>query len=245
MRRRSDTGRPRSTRRTLGLIVARGGSKGIPGKNIRELLGRPLLAYTAEAAAGATSLERTVLSTDSREIADVAETLGVEVPFIRPAALARDDTPTLPVVQHALQELLRAGARYDAVCLLQPTHPLRRAQLVDRCVERLWSSGADSVFTVTPVPHAFNPHWVYLSDDEGSLTISTGGREPIPRRQELPPAFAREGSVYVTRSDVVRNGSLYGRSSKGVVVSPGDSVNLDSESDWREAERRLSSRAST
>lgn len=235
--------RRRNAFETLGLIVARGGSKGIPGKNIRELDGRPLIAHAAEAAREAARLSRIVLSTDSPEIADIAEDLGIEVPFLRPAELARDATPTLPVVQHALQALLQAGARYDAVCLLQPTHPLRTAALIDRCVEKLRTSGADSVFTVTPVPHSFHPNWVYLSDEEGRLEIATGGREPVPRRQELPPAFAREGSVYVTRAEVIRRGSLYGESSQGVVVSPGDSVNLDTEADWEEAERRLAERA--
>lgn len=232
----------KTKRKTLGLIVARGGSKGIPGKNIRELAGRPLIAHTADVARRSSTLDRVVLSTDSREIADLAESFGIEVPFLRPAELARDDTPTLPVVQHALHVLVQAGSRYDAVCLLQPTHPLRTVEMIDRCVDKLWHSGADSVFTVMPVPHSFNPHWVYLSDDEGRLVIATGAREPIPRRQELPPAFAREGSVYVTRTEVIRRGSLYGKTSKGVVVSPGDSVNLDTEADWREAELRLAAR---
>ncbi|MGH9901714.1 MAG: cytidylyltransferase domain-containing protein, partial [Pyrinomonadaceae bacterium] len=106
--------------RVLGLIPARGGSKGVPRKNIRALCGKPLLQYTAEAALSARSLARVILSTEDAEIADVGRRCGLEVPFVRPAELAEDTTPMLPVVQHALAQMEKDGESFDAVCLLQP-----------------------------------------------------------------------------------------------------------------------------
>lgn len=225
--------------RVLGLVPARGGSKGIPRKNVRDLGGRPLLAWTAEAALGARRLSRVVLSTDDPEIAEIGRRCALEVPFLRPAELALDETPTLPVVRHALLELEKTGGRFDAVCLLQPTSPLRRAADVDACVDLLQSTGADAVISVRPVPAEHNPHWVYLPGGEGFLRLATGEAEPIPRRQDLPPAFHRDGMVYVTRRDVVIEGnSLYGRR-VAAYVAPGSyrSINLDTPEDWARAER--------
>jgi len=228
----------------LGLIPARSGSKGVPGKNIRQLFGRPLLAYTAEAALASKRLARVLLSTDDPAIADVGRKWGVDVPFLRPAALARDDTPTLPVVLHAMEWCVQSGCTYDAVCLLQPTHPLRRAWHIDLCIDMLESSGADSVVTVLPVPHEHHPHWVYYQTEDKSLVLSTGESAPTPRRQDLPRAYHREGSIYVTRWDVVWTGrSLYGRRTVGFEMSATDSVNIDTLDDWLLAERMMRERA--
>src|SRR6266542_734123 len=128
--------------RVLGIITARGGSKGIPRKNIRVLAGKPLLQYTAEAALGAKRLSRVILSTEDEEIAEVGRRCGIEVPFMRPLELAQDDTPTLPVLQHAVRTLEGAGVRYDAICLLQPTVPLRPSHAIDACIQLLSESGA-------------------------------------------------------------------------------------------------------
>lgn len=222
--------------RVLGVVTARGGSKGIPGKNLRPLGGRPLLAWTAEAALAARRLSRVVLTTDDDKIAEVGRACGLEVPFLRPAELARDDTPTLPVLQHAVAELER-GDRFDAVCLLQPTSPFRRAGDIDGCIELLQSAGLDAVVSVLPVPPEHNPHWVYFRDGDGLLRLATGEEQPIPRRQELPPAFHRDGAVYVTRRDVLMEGnSLYGKRLGGFLVGS-RSVNLDTPADWERAER--------
>jgi CMP-N,N'-diacetyllegionaminic acid synthase len=230
--------------RVLGLIPARGGSKGIPGKNVRLLGGRPLLAWTAEAALASRRLSRVVLSTDDEGIAEAGRRCGLEVPFLRPAGLARDDTPTLPVVRHALETLEPAGHRFDAVCLLQPTSPFRRAGDIDACIAMLEERGLDAVVSVLPVPAEHNPCWVYFEDGAGLLRLATGEEQPIPRRQELPPAFHRDGSVYVTRRDVVMSGlggSLYGRRLGGYVM-PDPGVNLDTPDDWERAERRIAER---
>ena len=230
-------------RTVLGLIPARGGSKGILRKNIRLLRGKPLLQYTAEAAFAARRLSHVALSTDDEEIAQVGRACGLDVPFVRPAELARDATPALPVVQHALRWFEARGTRFDAVCLLQPTNPLRRASDIDGCIELLDESGADAVITMLPVPREYNPHWVFFQSPDGSVRLSTGERAPIARRQDLPPALHREGSVYVTRSRVVLDeSSLYGDRTMGYVLRPEDSVNIDDPDDWARAESLLSIR---
>lgn len=226
--------------RVLGVIPARGGSKGIPKKNIALLCGKPLLQYTAEAALAAKRLSRVVLSTDDPEIADVGRHCGLDVPFMRPPELARDDTPTLPVLIDAVSRLEQTGQRYDAICLLQPTNPLRRGEDIDGCVALLESSGADAVVTVLPVPETYNPHWVYLEGPDGTLCLSTGEPAPIPRRQLLPPAFHRDGSVYATRRDVLmEQQSLYGKRLKGYPMDASRHINLDSLEDWARAECML------
>jgi CMP-N-acetylneuraminic acid synthetase len=225
--------------RVLGLIPARGGSKGVPRKNIRLLGGKPLLQWTAEAALGAKCLARVVLSTEDEEIAAVGRDCGLDVPFMRPMELADDATPTLPVVQHALRTLEASGETFDAVCLLQPTSPFRSTGDIEACVALLASTGAASVVTVLPVPAEHNPHWVYFADPNGELRLSTGEAQPIPRRQSLPPAWHREGSVYVTRSAVVLEGSLYGAPTLGYAVDASKSVNIDDMEDFERAGRMV------
>lgn len=226
--------------RVLGLVTARGGSKGVPRKNIREMNGKPLLAYTAEAAFDARSLSRVVLSTDDDAIAEVGRNWGMDVPFIRPGSLAQDTTPSIDVVIHAIAELEKAGDGFDAVCLLQPTNPLRRAEDIDACVELLVTSKADTVLSILPVPNEYNPKWVYWRSQAGSLSLVTGDNEPVPRRQELPPAYHRDGSVYVTRTSVIRErGTLYGDAVLGYEMRPEFSSNIDTEEDWCRVEKRL------
>ena len=195
--------------RVLGLIPARGGSKGVPRKNIRILSGKPLLQYTAEAALNATYLDRVILSTEDEEISTVGKACGLDVPFLRPSDLAQDTTPTLPVVQHALRWLISHGEVYDAVCLLQPSSPLRSSRMIDICIEIFINTMADCVFTMLPVPKRYNPHWVYFQDKDGYLYLCTGENDPIPNRQSLPSAYHREGSIYVSRTkNILENNSL-------------------------------------
>lgn len=226
--------------RVLGIIPARGGSKGVPRKNIRPLCGKPLLAYSIESAAKAKLLTRTILSTEDPEIAEVGRQLGVDVPFLRPSELAEDASPTFDVVRHAMATLENEGDRYDAVCILQPTNPLRRCEDIDNCIVVLASTGADSVISVLPVPKTYNPHWVYWKSGDGKMVLAAGENEPITRRQDLPPAFHRDGSVYVTRRSVLlERGSLYGLDTRGYEVDPDYSVNIDTLDDWKYAESLL------
>jgi CMP-N,N'-diacetyllegionaminic acid synthase len=229
--------------RVLGLIAARGGSKGLPRKNIRLLCGKPLLEYTAESALSARRLSRVILTTDDEEIAEVGRRCGLDVPFMRPVELAADDTPTLPVVQHAIGWMEAHGVYVDAICQLQPTNPLRRPEDIDACIESLERSGADAVMTILPIPAEYNPHWAYFRGENGELHLCTGEATPIPQRQKLPPSFHREGSVYVTRRDVVmKENSLYGKRVIGHLVDGDQTVNIDGPEDWERAEAILSSR---
>jgi len=185
-------------------------------------------------------LARVVLSTEDSEIAEVARGCGVDVPFIRPRGLAADDTPTLAVVLHALLTLEKMGDWFDAVCLLQPTSPLRRSADIDASIELLETSHADSVVSVQRVPQEYNPHWVYFRCSDGSLRLSTGEIAPIPRRQLLPSAFCRDGSIYVTRREViVEQGSLYGERVLGYEVDRASTVNIDTPADWDRAEAMM------
>jgi CMP-N-acetylneuraminic acid synthetase len=226
--------------RVLGIVTARGGSKGIPHKNLALLCGKPLLQYTAEAALAATTLSKVILSTDDPEIAEVGRSCGLAVPFMRPANLAKDDTPTLPVLQHAVHFFEKKGERYEAVCLLQPTNPLRQSAHIDACVQLLFEQAVEAVVTVLSVPHEYNPHWVYFCRSDKTLYLSTGEKEPLSRRQLLPPAFCREGSIYVTRRDVLmEQNSLYGEKVVGYELNPKTSVNINSFEDLHQAEKLL------
>lgn len=223
------------------MIPARGGSKSVTRKNIRIMNGKPLLAFTAETALRARSLDRVVLSTEDEEIAEVGRSCGLDVPFTRPLELAQDSTPTLPVIRHALLALQEEGESYDAVCLLQPTNPLRREQDIDGCVGLLNGSQATCVVSVLQVPHEYNPKWVFWRDEAGKMAISTGDAEPVTRRQDLPHAFYRDGSVYVTRTDTILiENSIYGHYLLGYEMEPEFSANIDTLEDWQRVQERLS-----
>jgi CMP-N,N'-diacetyllegionaminic acid synthase len=225
--------------RVLGLVPARGGSKGVPGKNGRDLLGQPLLAWTLDAARRAELLDDVVLSTDDPTLAALGASLGAEVPFLRPEALAADDTPMLAVVQHALRTLADEGREYDAACLLQPTSPARTDGLIDRCVGLLATSEHDCVMTVVPVATEDHPDWAWVDDGQGGVVLATGGVQPVARRQDLRAAFRRDGAVYASRSTAVLAGSIYGTSVGIVETDPELAVSIDVEADWARAEAAL------
>lgn len=218
----------------LGLIPARGGSKAIPHKNIVPLAGKPLLAYTCEAAAASSRLDRTILSSDAPEIIRVARAYGVEAPFVRPADLAEDATPILPVIRHAVDWLeAHEDTSIDAVILLQPTSPLRTSAHIDAAVDLLLESGADNVVSVQAVPHNFNPVSVMRLDEDGSLKPFLEG-EMILRRQDKPRVFARNGpAILAVRRRVLDSGVLYGERVLPFEMTPLESIDIDNEDDLR------------
>jgi CMP-N,N'-diacetyllegionaminic acid synthase len=212
----------------LGVIPARGGSKGLPRKNLASLGGRPLLSYTCEAACGSRELGRVVLSTDDEEISEVGRRCGVEVPFRRPADLARDETPMIDVLQHAVRTLEeRDRYRADIVVLLQPTSPLRRAEHIDATVRIVRDTGADSAVSVVEVPHQFTP--VSVLRLEGERLVAYSNSSVITRRQDKPRVYARNGPAVlaVRRAVVMDQNSLYGADSRPFVMSPEDSFDVD------------------
>jgi len=228
--------------RVLAIVPARGGSKGVPGKNVRKLAGRTLLDYTAFAARDSGVIDRIVLSTDSDEIADAGRRAGIEVPFMRPQALAQDDTPMLPVIQHTIDTLAADGWAMDVIVLLQPTSPLRRGSHVRDAVKLLYDSKADSVVTVIEVPRHLSPDYVMRIDD-GVLRpfLDEGAR--VTRRQDARPAYAREGTVYAFwQTTLERFGNIYGERCQPLMLDAADSLSIDSPADWAEAERRLAER---
>ena len=223
----------------LAIVPARGGSKGVPGKNVRKLGGRTLLDYAALAARESGVVDRIVLSTDSAEIADAGKRAGLEVPFMRPSSLAQDDTPMLPVIQHAIGALAADGWTADVVALLQPTSPLRRPSHVRDAVTMLQDTNADSVVTVVELPRHLSPDYVMRIED-GVLRpfLAEGAR--VTRRQDARAAYARDGTVYVCwRATLEKFGNIYGERCQPLILDAADSLSIDSPADWAEAERRL------
>jgi CMP-N,N'-diacetyllegionaminic acid synthase len=228
----------------LGVIPARGGSKGLPNKNLALLGGRPLLAYTADAAKASRKLTRTIVSTDDERISACARSLGLDVPFMRPASLAADDAPMLPVLQHAVSSMETSGFKADIVVLLQPTSPLRLGEHIDAAVDWLQRVRGDSVVSVVEVPHQFNPTSV-MRLDEGLLRPFLDG-PTATRRQDKPRLYARNGpAVLAVHARVLAAGSLYGDESWPLLMSPEDSLDIDMPWDLRLAELVLASRATT
>jgi CMP-N,N'-diacetyllegionaminic acid synthase len=223
----------------LGLIPARGGSKGLPGKNVRPLAGRPLIAYAVDAARASRVVDRVVLSTDSEEIAAIGRASGAEVPFLRPAELAGDASPMLPVLQHAVDALERTGWFPEIILLLQPTSPLRTAAHLAAAVDLLRATNADSVVSVVELPRHASPDYV-MRIESGRLVSFLPEGVRLTRRQDARPAYVRDGTVYACwRRTLVEQGSIYGRDCRPLVVDAAESVTIDTPADWAEAERRL------
>lgn len=225
----------------LALVPARGGSKGIPDKNIRPLAGRTLVEYAARAAVASAVLDRLVLSTDSEPIAAEGRRVGLEVPFIRPAELAQDDTPMVAVIGHAVACLAQQGWEADIVVLLQPTSPLRTPEHIRAAVRVLRESGADSVVTVVELPRHLSPDYV-MRIDQGRLVPFLADGARVTRRQDARPALVRDGTVYAFWTKTLREvGSIYGRNCLPLVVPARESITIDTPDDWQDAERRLAS----
>jgi N-acylneuraminate cytidylyltransferase len=188
----------------LAIIPARGGSKGLPGKNVRPLGGVPLLVHSLRCAGLTAGITRTIVSTDSPEIAAVARAHGGDVPFARPPELARDDTPMMPVLAHALTEVERQeGRRYETVVLLDPTSPGRLPGDIDGALDRLAADAAADGVVACSEPH-FNPLWVGVFDRGGYIQPAFEQGAAYGRRQDVPRFLRINGACYVWRSDFVR-----------------------------------------
>lgn len=218
----------------LAVIPARGGSKGVPRKNIRDLGGKPLIAWTIEAARGSRYIDRLVLSSEDAEIIKVAREWGCDVPFVRPDELAQDDTPGIEPVMHALSCL----PGYDYVVLLQPTSPLRTHKDIDSCIEACVSSAADACVSVTEPDKS--PYWMYTVDTRGKMSplIKTG--ESILRRQDLPKAYALNGAVYVAATaPLAGSRSFLTENTVAYTMPKLSSIDIDTEADLFIAEALL------
>lgn len=226
-------------KKVLGVITARGGSKGIPKKNIKDLGGKPLIAYTIEASQKSKYITHLIVSTDDTEIADVCKRYNVEVPFLRPAELALDTTKHLPVIEHAVRCMEeKLHETFDFVVILQPTSPFRLPEDIDNCIEMLAKTNADSALSMVEVDEN-HPMKMKKIVDGKVLPFSVVEPEGA-RRQDLPPAYKRSGAVYVVqRNNIIEKNILYGENLVGVIVPKERSIDIDNELDWIKAEYML------
>lgn len=221
----------------LGLIPARSGSKGVPGKNLRELEGRSLIAWAAETGRQS-RCTRLVLSTDSAEYADEGRRVGLEVPELRPPEIAGDDTPMMNVVQHMVAVCERDGTRFDRIVLLQPTSPFRRGRDVDACLDLL-DEGAQSAVSVVPVPGHHNA-WHQLVERDGRLEFVVNRGYAVTRRQDMPACWIRNGAVYALRRELLDRDppTFFGEDCRKYEMPLEDAVNIDDLEDFSDAQKR-------
>jgi N-acylneuraminate cytidylyltransferase len=226
----------------FAVITARGGSKGLPGKNIRPLAGLPLIGWTIQAAQKSHLLSLTWISTDDPAIAAAAKSLGAEAPFLRPAELALDTTASVPVLQHAVRELKsRTGKTPDVVVVLQPTSPLREPSHIDATIRKVTEEGAESAQTVAL--DLLHPHHRFTMQGDRLLPMFPEIMSESTRRQDYPPVYRPNGAVYAARLPLLmEQGLLRGKDHRGVVMDAESSVDIDSLLDFRIAELILSSR---
>jgi len=230
---------PSNDKEVLGIIPAREGSKGIPGKNIRQLGGKPLVVYSIEAASASRLLSRTLVSTDSEAIADVCRKYQIEIPFLRPKNLAGDQSPAIEYIAHCLDFLQREQEyRPDAIVLLQPTSPFRTGADIDACIRLLLDNPVDSVVSVSQLPGKYHPSWQFQIDAEGRLAPWQEWSAMPSTRQALPATYVRNGAVYAFwRESFEAFGNIYGESTLAYIMPPERSINIDDTDDWIQAKK--------
>ena len=231
-------------KKILGIIPARGGSKSIPRKNIKLFAGKPLIAWSVDVALKSGIIDRLIISTDDTEIANVGKFYGAEIPFMRPEELAQDSSPTLPVLQHAVSFLKSNGYQPDYVLLLEPTSPCRQPFHLKEAANILEVTGADSVVALGAVPKHFSPPWQFKIDTDNKIELYNGGsiKNIVRRRQELPATYFRNGAFYLFKSELLfaSEPSLYGEDARGYIIEDKYSVDIDTQGDWEDAEKKFS-----
>jgi len=231
-----------SRKRILAVVPARGGSKGVKLKNLKEVRGVPIVARVADCIQKVPNIDRGVISTDHDDIAAVAETAGLAAPFRRPENLSGDRIGDWPVLVNALEEMERIdGVTYDVVVMLQPTSPLRTPEQVNAVIEKLISEDLDSVWSVTETDLKYHPLKALAMTDSGLDFYDPEGSKIIAR-QQLTPVYHRNGIAYaMTRTCLLEYGNIKGERC-GAVVIDGPSVSIDTLEDFDACERILSSR---
>ena len=225
-------------RKTVGVIPARGGSQGIPDKNIRLFAGKPLIAWTIERALAARGLSRLIVSTDSEAIADIARACGAEVPFLRPAAISASDTPIEPVLAHAHEWLVvHDNYRVDGLVLLFPTNPLREAKHITEAIELFYATAADSVISVNESPAHYTPYWTLIRGQDNVVRYFGGQdiRMGYTRRQDFPQkCFAKNDLVFVLKPRNLSgtDASLYGERAELYVTDRVFDGDINTIEDW-------------
>ncbi len=225
----------------IAIIPARGGSKGIPRKNIKLLNHQPLISYTIAAAKQSKHIERVIVSTEDQEIKEVAQKYGAEI-INRPKELAQDHTPTLPVLQHVVQTLQDNDNKVKLVVLLQSTAQFQKSKEIDEAIETVLEGTWDSLISLSPTPKHFNPTWQKILNEEGQV-LNTLDNTPIDddkkstRRQDLKQTYWKNGQIYImTPETLMKKNSLFGDRCVSYTIDR-EIVNIDTEADWKKAER--------
>ncbi len=221
----------------VAAIFARGGSKGVPRKNIRPLAGKPLIAYSIEVARSLRCVDRVIVSTDDAEIAEVAKKFGAEVPFLRPPDLAQDNTPEWLAWRHALQTLQSPNApKIDVMVSIPTTSPLRRSEDVQSCIDRLLATEADAVITIKETDR--NPYFNMVTlDGQFSAKRVISPEKTIHRRQDAPKVYDMTTVAYALKTNFIFNkNSLFEGHIKAVIVPAERAIDIDTEFDFKLAE---------
>ncbi len=224
------------SKKILGVITARGGSKGIPRKNIKNLCGKPLIAYTIEAAKKSKLLSKFVVSTEDVEIAEVSRKLGADVPFMRPAELAQDKSASIDVIKHAVNWLdEKLHEEYDYIMILQPTSPLRTAEDIDNCIKKIVETNADSVISMMKLVD-FIPVKLKKIENDLILPLLQDEGKLASRRQDSQDVYKRNAAIFLTKKDLIMSDDLFGSASRPYIMPPERSVDINEEIDFELAE---------
>ncbi|AZO96318.1 acylneuraminate cytidylyltransferase family protein [Halocella sp. SP3-1] len=216
----------------LALIPARAGSKGVKNKNIRELAGKPLIAYTIIEAVKSNMFEDIIVSTDSKKIADIARRYGADVPFLRPKELALDDSHTIDVILHCLDFMRNIDKEYQEIILLQPTSPLRKAHHIKEAYQLFNKKHADFIISVCECEHS--PLWTNIIDKDLKMDNFIGEEVKSMRRQNLPQYYQLNGAIYLAKVDrLIEEKSFLGKNSYAYIMNRKDSIDIDSEIDFK------------
>jgi len=219
----------------LAVITARGGSKGLPNKNLLLLAGRPLVAWSVLQAKASRYVDRVIFSSEDARLIKAAKAAGADVPFVRPKELAQDSTPGMLPFLHAITAI---PEKYDYVMLLQPTSPLREPEDIDACIRLCMASGAPACVSVKEVSD--NPYWTYRLGASGRLRSTMGCRKTIERRQDLPKVYALNGSIYIAeREHVLRKKTFITPRTAGYVMPEERSADIDTAIDFKLVELLL------
>jgi CMP-N,N'-diacetyllegionaminic acid synthase len=224
--------------KVLGVIPARGGSKRVPGKNIKELAGKPLINYTIAAAQGSELLFDFIVTTDDEGIANTAKEAGAKVPFLRPAELSGDKVGDKPVLEHALEWYEANHGEIDAICLLRPTSPFKTSSIIDEAIAMLEANGCDSIRTMTKVEGVHHPYWMYKDVDGVASGVIDGiSVQEYYQSQLLPPVFRLNGVVDVMKKEtLISSDNIYGDSTKILEITEQQSMDIDTPEDFEYCE---------